>query len=475
MGANISRCPNLSRNKLSDDAYLCDGDVYYDCNDDPPVDWLQLPDDLMKLIIQRLDVTDRLRICSVCKSWRFLATQRHVPLPPQFPWLMLSPTKSKTNRTRLFPWSDDRSTCKQITFFDTVQGKIHNLELPKSLEGGWCFGSSKGWLFIAKGGKKEPQVFLLNPISKHILGLPSITTIPSYYNYLESLEHPYDFSSFIYKLDICVSEDASQQCTIVAILNTGEVLASCKPEDAKWTILFQLLGPEDTNHMFMHMSFYKGTLYVLYALDVRYKDKVDIVPDFNSGVSKCSVPIKLMFHGPIDLGHAEDVQTEYDLKGAHAMESINSSGMADSFLVESRGELLRICVVDETVEIRIEDEYEDGIGVIRNFKRRRFEVYKMDNSNGRLDDDQVLFVGGKGSSVSLSVKDFNGVKGNCIHLLDDIDYENYSDFDPFVARESGIFRFVDGKIRRNYPALDYHNHYPAHVTWFTPHINFTSI
>ena len=77
------------------------------------VPWDKLPMDILKLIFERLDLEDRIRFDLVCKQWRTNTTQT-----PQLLWLML-------------PYDEN---CRYLSFFDMSEEKVHDLNLPESVQ-----------------------------------------------------------------------------------------------------------------------------------------------------------------------------------------------------------------------------------------------------------------------------------------------------------------------------------------------------
>ncbi|KAJ4844458.1 hypothetical protein Tsubulata_050634 [Turnera subulata] len=150
-----------------------------------------LPLGILEKITAHLDIGDRVRSSGVCKYWKSIAMGKHIKsVNPQLPWLVLP---------------SSNSSCDQITMFDIFQSKIQNFDLPGPLRGGWCYGSSKGWLVIAKESvddhngtsveeelhdKIKHQIFLFNPISRVHIELPPISTIPCFNKSLEVPPHP---------------------------------------------------------------------------------------------------------------------------------------------------------------------------------------------------------------------------------------------------------------------------------------------
>ncbi|KAE8008803.1 hypothetical protein FH972_005278 [Carpinus fangiana] len=185
--------------------------------------WDEVPDDMMGEILGRLNIIDRIRLGGVCKSWRSIVKQKDIHSAPSVPWLLLP----------------HAPICNSLSFFSMSEGIVHNIKLPKAAHGGWCFGSSKGWLTIARGTHDDPQVFLLNPISGFQRHLPSLTTIPSFKDFVDMGSLGWDpncVTSFIQKIELS-STDLSR-CIVTAIfrLPTANFLAVCKVGDKEWSV-----------------------------------------------------------------------------------------------------------------------------------------------------------------------------------------------------------------------------------------------
>ncbi|XP_050233481.1 uncharacterized protein LOC126681969 [Mercurialis annua] len=409
-----------------------------EANDHP--DWLQLPDDLIVEIVKRLDVVDRAKLSNVCKSWSRVALNKDIPVH-QFPLLML-PSKIKSDHVRLF---------------DTSRSLMYRFNLPDSVvqRGGWCFGSTKGWLLIATLEKNyTPHISLLNPVSGQIIKLPSITAFEACTN------DPYSFADLLVtKMELYfLSED---DIFISAIFDDNK-LAICIAGDEEWTIV-----SESGDHNFYDdMCFFKGTLYVLHRCSGSDgDDDRDGVVLLNSALTfqfseSSSIAIKLVsLIGGQTLGREIIEQNGFD---------IITNICRTAYLVESHGELL---IVD-----RVSDglSYDDDVQSFEYAKTKQFEIFKMVNGSAsksmcKLRNDQIVFMGGRGPCVSLSAKDFNDkVKGNCIHFLDEYDVFDFFDLPPFVSRESGICCLDDGRITRCYPTIKFPM--DSRMTWLTPQL-----
>ena len=142
--------------------------------------WDELSDDMMGEILGRLNIIDRIQLGGVCKSWRSIVKQKDIHSAPSVPWLLLPHAQN----------------CNSLSFFSMTEGIVHSIKLAKAAQGGWCFGSSKGWLTIARGTQDDPQVFLLNPISGFQCHLPSLTTIPYFKDFVDVAWDPNRITSF---------------------------------------------------------------------------------------------------------------------------------------------------------------------------------------------------------------------------------------------------------------------------------------
>ncbi|KAK9287359.1 hypothetical protein L1049_015776 [Liquidambar formosana] len=404
--------------------------------------WHELPKDIMEIIIQRLNSTDRVRLSIVCKSWRPLVMQKDIPAAPQIPWLLL-------------PHGPD---CKRLSFYSLEEGKVHNLKLPKSAQGGWCCGSSKGWLVISKETSFKSEIFLLNPISGARRQLPSLTTIPSFDTFVESLPDDHIVSSFINRIELSSSD--TSDCVVAAIFDSDRILAFCRPEDKSWSIFEG--RDEDEEFIYHDILFSNETLYVLPSRKI---NGVFTAVNCTFGFEDREVDLKflpaLRIPEPEFVG-AIEVFDDY---------RIVQGGLLDTYLVESiNGELMVIFKIMDVLQGKDEEDEEEAFDV-QYYRAREFEVYKVDPNNGtccmtcRLKDlgGQVLFLTNSGS-VSLQARDFNGFQGNCIYFAADRAY--YNDHHPLVSRDPGVFYLDDGRIERSFPSVDLPIH--SMMSWFTP-------
>ncbi|TQD87876.1 hypothetical protein C1H46_026579 [Malus baccata] len=157
--------------------------------------WQTPPFDIMENVVQRLNISDRIRLCIVCKSWSSIAMQRDIHSGPQFPWLVLIQQSSE--------------------YFDLSipsEGKVIKLALPKRNRG-WFHSSSKG--------------------AKH--KLPSLIAIPSFVGFVKKDKTPRHGEADYFVQKIALSSSDISECTVAAMFSSME-LGLCRPGEKRWTI-----------------------------------------------------------------------------------------------------------------------------------------------------------------------------------------------------------------------------------------------
>lgn len=146
-------------------------------------DWAGLPDNILEIIFERLNLMDCMSVSDVCKSWRHVVAQelsgwqRH-----GFPWLLMSGEKDKRVRT-----------CSSI-----LQGQEWEMLLPEAY-GRYCWGSYQDWLILVKDlGYFNLDISLLNPFARKTIDLPKawnfyhkmvLSGLPSLENFICMLVH----------------------------------------------------------------------------------------------------------------------------------------------------------------------------------------------------------------------------------------------------------------------------------------------
>ncbi|PRQ36565.1 putative F-box domain-containing protein [Rosa chinensis] len=299
-----------------------------------PRPWETLPDDVMGMVVPHLSVRDRIRLSSVCKSWNTIPMRRDIPSAPhQLPWLILP-----------------QCCHKSLSFFDLYDGKVGKLDLPEPVQGGWFQGSSKGWMIMVMEKDLDSTMFLVNPISGAQHQLPSLRTVPSFQNFVETTGwKPYGASRFSYCLVLSTSDITSEQCMIAALFGDGETLCLCRPGDTTWSICEVL----DANEVIMDLLFSSGKLYAL----VLSRDKDGFM----------SAPHTLSCGG-----HAVELYLVYDImpRFSHQNEVYGDyvvylKASLDSLLIESatNGEIYLIHQMqDKFMKLYDDENPEDGGG-----------------------------------------------------------------------------------------------------------------
>ncbi|XVF45675.1 hypothetical protein PTKIN_Ptkin02bG0226300 [Pterospermum kingtungense] len=412
--------------------------------------WKEVPSEIMEIIVQRLSVSDRIRMSTVSKYWGAIASQKHIPTTPQFPWLTLP--------------HDDHRNNKELSFYDMSAGKVQKLKLPKRLQGTVCCGSSKGWLimaddasyrnFLFPSSKNESDIFLFNPISREVHQLPPLTTIPGYQQFLKEKIH--NISCFVKKIEL--SSANVSECVVAGVFKSccfpmAEV-AICRPGNKQWSIFTG--KTEDDNFAFSNFLICKSTLYLLAMVEHVENYNLDLGAGFEMN-------IKIIPGSYIEEGDQDEVMADDFV--------LLSEGAFRLYLVESTSnEILLIKrVYDLFIErINEDDDHIEDDHILDYNKTSSFYVFKMDPSTSewhRLDniDDQVFFIS-FGGSASVSAKDFEGVRGNCIYFAEDYDY--CGDNPCPISRDCGVFYLEDGRIERPFPSVSLPLR--SRMCWFTP-------
>ncbi|CAK9151039.1 unnamed protein product [Ilex paraguariensis] len=324
--------------------------------------WHNLPNDIIEKVVKQLIQTDRIRMSSVCKGWRVILTKKDIQTVVEIPWLMLFQypigkdimilTKKDIQTVVEIPWLMlfQYPIGKDISFYNFSEERVYNLELPKSVHGGRCYGCSKGWLIMITGSEFNPSLFLLNAITGAQLRLPSLTTIPSFENF--AIWHS-KFDSFI--TGITISSADAAKCIVAAIFDQ-EILVFYRPGDERWNI-FEGDGEEDE-------IYYKVMLFRNSTLDVLIDGEENHVRNFSIKLSDCEMMLTL-----ISFCYSSYVNVENKIVEFQHFRIFKETGIHHDLAESTNGELLVIIQIldvfalpDDSFDDLVEHEDGDGIG-----------------------------------------------------------------------------------------------------------------
>ncbi|KAK9012716.1 hypothetical protein V6N11_040754 [Hibiscus sabdariffa] len=390
--------------------------------------WDRFHIDIFDLIFELLDLEDRIRFKLVCKQWRDNTKQISQPL-----WLM-------------FPHQPNNEC---LSFFDMCDGKVVKLNLPKSVRGGWVFGCSKGWLFLAmRTTFRKLRILLFDPISKAQIPLPLLPTTSSFKE------------RFIDRLDewipsACTIGSVESSSCIVAVI-FGEYLAVCRPGDQRWTLVEGLLAE---GYSYGNIIFFKGELYASVMSTEDVANNVSF-QTHSITIGSRRVKLKLIYSPPPSL------LLFYD-EDADGMLSYHKDCNRLPCLLESNGQLLMVTQILDAISTHREEE-----NLLRYLQAADFQIFKIQTTEDALCltslphlDNQSLFLG-IGDCLALNNPD--KFHKNCIYFLQLLDYENDLTW-PYVCREAGVYHLDDGSIKRCLPSIQTENNSFMH--WFSPNIN----
>ncbi|KAJ4785729.1 F-box family protein [Rhynchospora pubera] len=221
------------------------------------LDWAHLlPADVVHLISEKLkSITDYVRFRAVCSPWRSASLPKPSHFPPQLPWLMIP----------YEPWCSDSDDGTRL-FYDLFESKMRKLLLPETI-GHMCSASYRGWLLLVE--TKGTEVFLLNPLTRARVDLPSFTT-PVRYLKGKSSAPCYDarwvFGYNFVITRVTFSADLTDpNCLIMVFVERCWGLFCCRVGDPCWT----MVNIRPSNAPTGDAAFYNGCFY-LFSKGVMY-------------------------------------------------------------------------------------------------------------------------------------------------------------------------------------------------------------
>ncbi|KAJ1689592.1 hypothetical protein LUZ63_013747 [Rhynchospora breviuscula] len=240
-------------------------------------DWAYLPPEIVELISKKVkSITDYVWFRAVCSTWRSASLPNPSHLPPQLPWLML-PYEPRPDQTN--PNEKDNGI---RLLYDLWEGKMRRLHLPETIDM-MCCASYHGWLLLVSF--KNREVFLLNPLSRDRIQLPSFSApVKLLVNdsdgpccdasfYFDSYVGSFGRTKMTFSLDL-----ADPNCLITVFLMQCWVIC-CRVGDPCWT---RVISRPD--RYLIDATYYNGQFYLLYpeALDIIKSNKPEerIVSNF---------------------------------------------------------------------------------------------------------------------------------------------------------------------------------------------------
>lgn len=182
--------------------------------------WLKLPDDLLELIVGRLDLVSYLRLRVVCRSWLSILMNKHNLLANEFPWLMVESSGT-------------------YSFRRLMGHQVHHLNLPQ-IQDNFCLGYSEGWLIMVNSKVKCSKVCLIHPFSRSQIWLPRV---PWGWKFCKAT----------------LSSDPAAADPIVMVIGYGKTtLAFCRPGDRTWTTCYHQVG---VGQVIDDVIFFQGKFY----------------------------------------------------------------------------------------------------------------------------------------------------------------------------------------------------------------------
>ncbi|XP_048426771.1 uncharacterized protein LOC125470972 [Pyrus x bretschneideri] len=210
--------------------------------------WQRTHCGILEIVVRRLNLSDRIRLGLSCKSWASVCMPGDVRGAQELPWLLL-------------PRICDDSM-RFLSPFDG--GKFHKLRVPEPIQRGRLFGSSKGWLFMVR--EKQKDMFLFNPISGAQRQLPSLTTIPSFQNFVETKAWKLHGASIFCVHTVLSTSDVDHPGCMVAAIFGSHVLGLCRPGDKTWSV-FEVLDENEGHDQLLFSS--TGKLYSLVTSETK--------------------------------------------------------------------------------------------------------------------------------------------------------------------------------------------------------------
>ncbi|XP_047079495.1 uncharacterized protein LOC124690104 [Lolium rigidum] len=213
-----------------------------------PPDWSCLPDDMLLIVMQILDIRDLLSAGAVCSSWRpaYLAIRSiRLPITNASPCILYSRESDDSNTATIY------SPSSKMTF------KVRLPDPPFRCR--HVVGSGHGWIVTAD---EMSNLQALNPLTGAQVDLPPVTGLYHVESFLDQLGrimynhhydapgdpdplvyHPEELRLFLYhRVVMSCSPSAGRQCVVLLIHRPTGQLSFARIGDQRWT---RIIGEGD--------------------------------------------------------------------------------------------------------------------------------------------------------------------------------------------------------------------------------------
>ncbi|PIA42431.1 hypothetical protein AQUCO_02000107v1 [Aquilegia coerulea] len=444
-----------------------------------------LPDHVLELVVDRLNLPDLYRFGWVCKSWKsvcdpmqfqnylpwLIVPFHHNPNPPfeDEPFYSFEDYKHPHNTKMAFQEDD------MIGFFSLTDNKTYKVEIPELLNRRICGSCPGGWLITVH---ENSQIQLFNPLTSSSKGrvihhLPPLTEFPLMHKTIEKKENE-DAPTYLYYIGTKWDADFHKSlgrdenfCDDAKHVRDGYIykVAMSSSRVASGTILMAI---QDRGKS---LAFYRiGShqhIWTSVSLYVKHCNLTDLT--FFRGefyAVNCNGYV-LRVHGLPQVD--DDEQGEQERPVISVERTIDNPPVRHAsqyYIVESSDDLLVVLryLGNANGSKRADRRYPYKTVAFRVFK---LEFAKPNNNWIQIESlgDRSLFLG-YNSSFSVLSNDFFSCKPNCIYFTDD----NRWRFSKrnFGGHDMGIFHLEDGSIDTFLYPSGTHYVMPPPI-WFSPY------
>lgn len=408
-------------------------------------DWSRLPEDLLVSVVQALHVADAIRSSAVCTSWNaaYAAFRRlRVPSLPRQPPCLL--------------YASDALEKGAAALHCPATGAALRIPFPLApLARRPLLGSGHGWLVTAD---EVSDLHLLNPVTGAQIALPPITAIhhvrsgtdeegnPAYLVYenlqqyshctgqffvdteptiLDPLDRAHEY--MYYRVVLSASPSAGRACVVLLLhMPQGEV-SFARLGDDRWTWV-----AADADKVLPSRYGYRDAMYSA-ADGLFYLLRYD--------ASICSLDL----NGPSPVA-------------CKIFKHVPKSAQPNKCLVQTpAGDILQVWrfrdYVHSATPVDLPPDFLDDQevqGPCLELRTTDLQLYKVDIHGQRMElieslPDYALFIGFNGS-MCLPVKDFPGLKSNCVYVTDDS--EEYVNAWKYNRRDIGIWSIEEKRMSK---------------------------